>query len=282
VGMGNNASSDWRRMPHFGEYLSASASGAPEGFVSSALIGTSVLSLAMFLGLAEIFGPLRAAIATLVLGVPVVGIVVVETLRWLDRPRTAEQVRSRRARKLAKELHGLWHRRLLHRALTPAAGALLEGCAEHWSRIQRELQSALWSSAGLPEHWRSVRDRAMRASDAAMADVILLLEPTLVQPQTKPSLALLIGEFLDRFSEGGPPGADDLLPTPFEPAREIAERLKLLAAEVEAASKQILRADETGRSFASARSLESCLAELRSIRQAEDELMRQVKGGESP
>ncbi|KXK24055.1 MAG: hypothetical protein UZ18_ATM001000037, partial [Armatimonadetes bacterium OLB18] len=72
----------------------------------------------------------------------------------------------------------------------------------------------------------------------------------------------------------GPP------PPRIRPRAEVAERLKLLAAEVEQAAKEVLREEEFDEVFGGSKALEACLSELKSIREAETELDGELRVSE--
>ena len=69
------------------------------------------------------------------------------------------------------------------------------------------------------------------------------------------------------------------LPPGFEPARQVAERLKLLASEVERTSEELAKEESLRGEIGSAVALETCLAELKSLRAAEAELEAHLEQG---
>ncbi|MCX7801316.1 MAG: hypothetical protein N2109_13370, partial [Fimbriimonadales bacterium] len=86
-----------------------------------------------------------------------------------------------------------------------------------------------------------------------------------------------VREFFDDLL-GKPVLSDDSRPgrpTEFEPAQALAERLRLLAVEVEKATLELPR-DEAAKAFSSLSSLDATLHELRQVRQAEEEMRQHL------
>ena len=63
----------------------------------------------------------------------------------------------------------------------------------------------------------------------------------------------------------------------FQPARELAEKLKLLAAEIERATKEVAKDEMVGSEFSAGTALDMCLGEMRTIQTAEDELRQNLQ-----
>jgi hypothetical protein len=270
-------------LPNLHEYLEASAKRFPpmDSFDGPALMGATILSALVGFGLLEMLGPVRAAILTLVVVLPSVAYGLF-TLRKRGRPpKTPEQVRKEQAAKLYRTL---WNKatqtKKLHKLLNPAAAALLEEGARNWLRVQRALAGPIWGSPNLPGHWKQIRERSLSAAEHAMADLALLVEPFLdPQQPPKPAFAQVVDDVMDAIMPTNEPlPLVELLPIEFEPARQIAEKLKLLASEVEASAREVALVPESQEALGSPSDIERTLSELRAIREAEGELRQQVGG----
>lgn len=267
-----------RQMPHLGEYLhhASSALRGPDSF-GPGCAATALLSGLSFFFFVEFLGPVRGGMLALFVGLPILTVTVFKIARWMKQPKTPEEERNEAIRGVVVEMQQLLSRRRLRRSLDPAGAALLEECSRHWGRIHKELSSAYWTAKSLPAHWKSVRERALFASNAAMGDLLLMLRPVLINPQ-QGGLDGVLGEIVEAVFDQ-PPAPSGPLPPVFEPARQIGDKLKLLAAEVEAASKELATNQAVTSEYSSARALEATLGELRQIRQAEDELEEHLGQG---
>ncbi len=272
-----------KNLPHLHEFLEESAANPIgfDGFAGSTLMAAAVLSGVVGFGLLELLGPFRAVLLTALVVLPVL-VVGISAIRSKMRPR--KSVEESRREQSALLYRGLWREaqqtKKLHRRLNPMAAALLEESASNWLRVKRSLAGPLWQSDQLPAHWRQVRDRSLWAAGHAMSDLGILVQPYLRQLEgPKPGFAQVVDDIVEAMMPSEAPlPAVELLPAEFDPARRVAERLKLLASEVELASRELVLEPSATQHMGSTEAIEGILGELRAIRQAETELRQQVSG----
>ncbi len=270
-----------KHLPHLSDYLNRKArlhaSSDPAGV--GCLLSLAVNAV-LFIGLLEVLGPIRALMGTLCIGLPAVMWLAVQAVRWFQQPKNASQRRALEIALIQSEMLQHQRRGRLHKKLDSTAAALLEVSAANWSRIVESLDGPFWTSASLPEHWKAVRSRSLAAAEQAMLDLFLVLRPSLYATQeSRSSLESVLESIADAFGEGEDMAMPDRLPASFEPARQIADKLKLLASEVESASREVSEDHAVAAEIGSAQALEACLSELRSIRQAESELREHMQEG---
>ncbi|HMS55629.1 MAG TPA: hypothetical protein PKA27_09540 [Fimbriimonadaceae bacterium] len=193
-----------------------------------------------------------------------------------EREELAKNPLAREARETVKMLATLAQRRRLNTSLEKPVGLLLEEASRHWWRVMTTTDTPVWKDDNLADHWKAVRNQLRTAADQAMNEIILLLAHTVRTDGGgwQNVLESLLTEYLghDRPSDFGP------LPAGYVPAREIAEKLKLLAAETERLSAEALTSS-TNRPLASGSAIDMCLGEIRSIQQAEAELHQTIGQG---
>lgn len=210
-------------------------------------------------------------------------------VKALRKPRTAEEAMLLKAKEAGVAFAEVDKKGKLHRWLDPVAGQLLEAGAYHWKRVHDRLELTAWTHGDLPEHWKGLRDRARSASDQAMAELFTLCSGCIGEPGKTPEdelkgvfedfAGLEIQDALQGLTKVLSRKASDYTftspetPLVFEPARQLAERLKSLADEVEAASAQA-KAEAVGNQFEvpATESIDALLTEFRAVRQAEEEL----------
>ncbi len=181
-----------------------------------------------------------------------------------------------RADEVAKKMSDCLERRRLHRDLDEASLALIEECARQWHRTQLALGSPHWDRDDLPPHLQNVRDQCVRAADQGMDEVMLLFGPLL--PAEVESRGFL--DYAEEIAEGVFTSRKAVRPLPaaFEPARQVAEKLKLLASEVEKRTQTVSDSPNLRENLAAGRSVDLAIGELRQLDEAESEL-RQNLGG---
>lgn len=206
-------------------------------------------------------------------------------------PRDADEARRFEAWAAAGEMRTLDSQRRLYKNIDPVAMQLMEAAAFHWTRVISATEGAYWSSPNLPAHWQAVRSQAIAAADAAMEELVLLCHTCMGTPQRdrKTDLKDVFEDFIELDIGDALQGLRQLTKADWqdyahrspnaaiilEPGKQIAERLRDLADEVESMSSQVL-AEEPGRSASSAiTSLDVVLSEMRTVRQAETELHQQ-------
>lgn len=189
-----------------------------------------------------------------------------------------EESRRRELMSMIRELSDLSSKRRLHRELNPAVSALLEESARFWDRIRTTLASPYWTSEGLSEHWQGVRSRSLAAADAAMDELLLILQPlAFVTPDQARGFEGMVQTMLDTIFEANVQDEEPGLPPGFEPARRVAERLKLLAGEIEKVHSDLLEANSASGEIRSTLAMDACLNELRMLREAEAELEEHLR-----
>lgn len=167
-------------------------------------------------------------------------------------------------------------RRRLHRDLDPSAGRLLEEATRNFMRIRKTLDATFWSGHDLPVHWKTVRSQALLASDQAMDEILVIFRDCLRRGHRPSGVFEFIEGVVDELQGGRLPDSD-VVPAGFDQARHIAERLKLLAAEIEKATGQVFKDEAVADDFIASTSIELCLGELKTIRRAEDELRENLR-----
>lgn len=170
----------------------------------------------------------------------------------------------------------------LHRITGDATTMLLEESARHWARVHQALQSPFWSSPNLPLHYASVRDQAERAADRAMDEAVVMMHGDIEAPYRsgmadRTSLADVVegvfGVQIPDTTRPVPP-----LPVAFKPVRQLAEKLKDLADNVESLTLEVAKDPAVQGEFQAETALDLCISEVQSIRQAETELRQNLRG----
>ena len=188
---------------------------------------------------------------------------------------TPEELLEREAYKLTQRMYLSLDKRRLHRDLDPTACAVLDESARHYLRIMASLEGPYWSSAALPAHWHGIRDQARTAADQAMRELFVLFKSAVPESPGKWTLEEVVGEVVNTFSQKSatPPVH---IPPEFLPARDVAEKLKLLASAVEQSTAQVIQDQVIVESFTAASALDRCLGEIRHVQDAETELRQNI------
>lgn len=249
-------------------------------------VGLAGVAIATFL-LTKIMATAMAFVMGSVIGLPLLFAFV----WWLDQhmntPKNEEQKRKKELSDALSQFSGPIDRRRLHKELDPVAGQLMEACAFYYQKAQVSLAGSAWTSdAG--GHRQALRDQISKALDDAMFEALLLAKPCLGKPskdnwkdKLEDALDLDVIDTLQSLT--GFKMSDDLrgmhrsphIRIAFEPLRQIAEKLKLLSAEVEKMTLEASRESVIPGLSGPASSIDLVLGELRSVRQAEDELNQQ-------
>lgn len=170
------------------------------------------------------------------------------TVRTSDEERELGKTK-RTARAFVYELWHWKHRRMLKKKLGLATGELLDVAAQFYLRTSGTLNSDVWRSETLQQHWRAFRDRAIASMEAAMARLLLIAKDCIAA------------------------GTDFLAPG-FESARDLTEQMREMAKESERLTDK-LRIEGPGGSLAApAEDLRQALAEAKRLEAAEEELER--------
>lgn len=247
--------------------------------LGSALIGAGMIwPLAIFLGFA---GTITGFIGGSTL--------VAKFVKPLRKPRNVDEEIILQAISKINALRKLVEENKIQRWLDPVAGQLLEAGAFHYARIQQCLSTPAWKSADLPDHWKSLRDRARLSSERAMSELVILMGGCVGEPSRSKEddikdvfnsfAGLNIVEALHGLGQVISTSSDDYVfqsaeaQMAFEPGRRIAERMKVLADEVEEASRRAhAETVEIPQIYSSVENLDQLLGDFRAVRQAETEL----------
>lgn len=220
-------------------------------------------------------------LAGAIVGINLLAWLTVLGLWWNDRqrnrPTTIEGRIHAEAREAGLQMHQFLHRRRLHKVLDPVAGELLEEAARQWVRTHEALQTPFWTDPSLPAHWQAARTHALSSADQTMDEILVILRSSF-RPQTKQGWHDVVEDVVETFFTGPKWKAPDGLPVGFQRARELADKLRSVAEEVERASSELTHEFQHSDYYSSDRALDMTLGELRSIRDAEDELRQNLQG----
>jgi hypothetical protein len=294
--------SDYR---YFIEFLRRQPTAPPvslSSFRGAAIAGAVILAIGpgILLGAivgAAVAGPTAAILLSLA-GGALAGILAgVVTSRKIRPPNSAlESLLRQRAEDRAPFLQLALAGHLALK-VDPAMLQLLEAAAYHHARIQAILSKGDWGS-----HRKAIKDEATTAADEGMADLIALSRPCIGEPgngtdemnldwfdsiqrlsgsgsgdfgprgRARTPLGEMIGRAVGAVAQAVAPAPHQSVHTPsnFPPAREIAERIKALADELDAMPSAAGSLADP--SSASALKLDNLIGELKAYREAEREL----------
>lgn len=262
------------------DMTAVACAGCATGFVGLAALGFFLSNfMAFWLAYALSFG----------IGFPL----VMSAIEWVEKklkaPRNANQQRKADAREAVKLYKSAIDRRRIKKELDPAAGQVLEACTFHYMRAKVALDSSIWKSSEPGSHRHALRTQILDALDAAMEEALILGKDCLGKPskdnwkdKLENSLDIdIVDMVMSMTGVNLGDGFRDVHRSPhtrivFHPMREIAEKLKMIASEVEQLTKEFAgQTSSLSGESAPAASLDIILAELRQVRQAEDELNQQ-------
>jgi len=184
---------------------------------------------------------------------------------------------KREAKQVARRLDASANKKRLHRDLSTEVQALLEEAARNWHRARSALESPYWKSAMLPTHLRAVRDQSLLAIDQGMQEMLVLFATSVPSKPGNWSFGEVVDEIAgqDIFSTRGK--AEHISPY-YAQGRGVAAKLFELADQVESVSRQLAGQELITGAPAPGSALEATLAELRQLKQAEEELRQDVRG----
>ncbi|HEY3783440.1 MAG TPA: hypothetical protein VGL56_20345 [Fimbriimonadaceae bacterium] len=160
----------------------------------------------------------------------------------------------------------------LHKALDAGSAQLLEESARYWKEIQSNLEGPSWTGPQLPSHWQNVKAQALAATDEAMEEMLLLLQGSFHPFAGPQGLRASVEDAMETFVTGPRFREGDMLPAGFEPARHLAEKLKLLAKQIREATQDISREAIVSPQEDVAAALDMAISDIRNIQSAEIEL----------
>lgn len=287
-----------KRFPHLASYVrDVTEKRITRLQVISNLIGVGIVALT-----APIFGVVTG-FATQSFGSGLIGALIAMPLSvfaWylvdkrIRRPKTDEEAKRMESWKWSAEFWKLEQQRKLYKQLDPTMSQLMEAAAYHYDRIKNATSGPFWASENLPGHWRSVREQALAAADQAMEELVILSSTCMGEPETDRSKAFkeVVEDFVEldwieaigslkeirdsdwtKYAHHSPNTKHA-----FEPARNIAERLKRLADEIESKSEEVVKESGVQIPVESAvSSIDVVLSEISSVSEAEEELQQRTK-----
>jgi hypothetical protein len=201
-------------------------------------------------------------------------------------PRKHESVlraEIRRADNL-RVFHDLLSGRKLGEKVDPMVIQLLDASAVHYGRVHAMANGPSWTkeSSGTRSQ---LREQILTASEEAMDELLDLAKSCVGEPRRKDQITDFVDgmatfDFADAITRlKGMVSADAWVDRAhrspnaslvFDPMRSIAERLKMLADELEQTSVSMISTMDTPRT--SSLALDGLLAEVRAVREAEEEL----------
>ena len=288
-----------RDYPYLAEYLDAPHSNplmeklsSAQGFgCVAAVAGAPIIGIATFLLTNRMVGP--GAGAFLAFGAAVVGAVALSSyatknFKNTEKNAAPEEKLMHQANAAIQHLKKLDGDRKLPKWMDPVAIQLLEAGAYHWSRVRKTFGDVRWDTRDLPEHWVALREKAERAANLAMAELIILCTQCVGEPHKtrKGDFQSVLEDIVDLDIEDALRGlakATATHPTEyrfssprtqeiFPHGKELAERLKDLAEEIEQATQIAKTEIPELRTSLGQDSIETLLSEMRYVRQAEEEL----------
>jgi hypothetical protein len=155
----------------------------------------------------------------------------------------------------------------------------LNECAGFWRRIHAASEPKLWKGADLQPHWADTRAEWLEAADVAMAEALILADSSINERAPRARAEELIEDILDTYVFSKRSQQEQHLPPAFVPLRTLAEKLATLASEVEGAQTALSAAPlaPPPTPIEAGRRLDQVLGNLRSIRQAEEELQQDIR-----
>ena len=211
-----------------------------------------------------------------------VGIAMLD--KWMKKPRSSDEQYLRELDSIVMRYAESMNFRRLHRDLDYTAAQLLEASAYYWSKVRIQMNSPAWNSDSTPAHLRAVRVQTLQAIDEAMREQLALCVRCLAVPGQKRStdlrdviedaLGIDVDKVLDSIRKGTVSKngfQSERLPEIFDPARQLAERLKMLSGEIDKMSFETLQKYQ-GAGTGATSAIDAALRGMQEIRQAEGEL----------
>lgn len=242
------------------------------GLLLSMLVGT-ISTIATTLAGTGAIGMVVCAPA---FGLYMLGMYAVWQTRRARKPDPQRELR-REAKQVAQRLAGCAARKRLHRDLSVDVASLLEEASRNWNRARSALESPYWRSAELPSHLRIVREQSLQAIDQGMQELLVLFATSVPERAGDWSIGEIVDEVVGHDIFATRDRIDHLSPF-YDQGREVAFKLRDLADQVEGISRQLAGQELITGAPKPGTALEATLAELRQIKQAEDELRQDIRG----
>jgi hypothetical protein len=191
------------------------------------------------------------------------------------RPNDEELLLEQQSREVVLRMSALLNKRRLHRDLGPDVAAILEEAAAQWCRARTALLSPYWNRPEMSLHMQQIRDNSMKAAERTMQELLILFSTSVPEQPGSWNLAEVADEVLgkDIFAAR----ADRQMSPFFDQAITLADELKSLADEAETISRQLISDPNLGAESLPGVALRNTLSELRSLRQAEEELRQDLR-----
>lgn len=287
-----------RDFPYFSQYLNATHPNPLKGRAQSkygmgcltALAGAPIVSFATFMLLSRFIGPSAGFVAFAAFVISLLALFNYGTKlgsRSITEATPEDKLLEHAGSKI-ESLKKLDNDRKLPKWIDPVAIQLLEAGAYHWSRVTMAFDDPRWGDAQLPTHWLSLRERASKAAELAMAELVILCEKCVGEPpkNRKSDYQSVFDDFVSLDIEDAIRGLAKVTathpseyrftsastPVIFEEAKELAENLKSLADEVEEATRIAKTEIPELRANLARESIEGLLSEIRHVKKAESEL----------
>ncbi len=268
-----------KQLPYLSDYLNIAASRRPAIEVGNFQVGfLALVAAALGAGLCAVAGA-DALPAILAAGVASMGSYYFGARNGgklaAKRPTDEQMLIEQQAREVVLRMQALMNKRRLHRDLSADVSALLEEAAAQWSRARTAFLSPYWNRQDLSAHVQHVRDQSLQAAERTMSELMILFSTSVPEQPGSWNLAEVADEVLGKnvFSAIN---QRHLSPF-FDQAVGLVEQLRHLAIEAEAVSRQLVSDPNLGAQGKPGMALEATLAELRQIRQAEDELREDLR-----
>ena len=184
---------------------------------------------------------------------------------------------KREARQVAQRLDHCMHEKRLHRDLSNEILSLLEEASRNWHRAKSALESPYWKRADLPSHLRAVREQSLVAIDQGMQEMLVLFSTSVPKEPGKWTIGELADEVIgqDVFASKGRLNHSSPY---YQEAHGVTGKLLELADQVESVSQQLAGQELITGAPKPGSALEATLAELRQLKQAEEELHQDLRG----
>lgn len=273
--LGANSS---RQIPYFEEYLNKTAQkprSAGESFAlgcGATVVGVTAIQL--LLQQFMLWG--WAIVINVLIGFPILLGLVIWAVSAYRQPKAPKDKRQADIHRASATLRQLASKKKLAKALGTALAPLLEESAKNWSRAMASLNGPFWTSDKLPNHWKEVREQSLAAANDAMGDLVLIAASDLKPVAHKSDWQEFVGGIVSATLGTQDEADREPMPAGFEPARAIADKLSLLANEVEKATTRVFKEQPEETPFLSATSLDRTLSEFRTIQEAEQELQQNI------
>jgi len=204
------------------------------------------------------------------LGVVAICVTGGTALRSFFRTTKTVQRRNEEAIRVAQTMALMLSKRRLHRDLDTASLLLLDECAKQWLRAKTAFNASYWSSKLVPEHYGKLRESAVPTLDQSMDEVLLHYQEVLPDTVHDRHATDYVEEALENVVFGR--GKTAHPPAAFVPVREIADKLRTLADEAERIIRDSRSDTVLAPDLLPPSKLDQTLADLRAIREAEEEL----------